>query len=132
MIFVDSSFWIAEALRSDGRHSDAATLSRAHATDALTTSTLVVGETWTLLRRRAGHHWAMRWLDRLLAAPAIGVERIDDALESEAWAWLRVHDERPYSFVDATSFALMRKLRITEALAFDGDFAAAGFAELRP
>jgi predicted nucleic acid-binding protein len=27
--------------------------------------------------------------------------------------------------------ALMRRLRIREALAFDGDFAAAGFVELR-
>jgi predicted nucleic acid-binding protein len=38
----------------------------------------------------------------------------------------------PYSFVEATSFVLMRKLRILEALAYDGDFAAAGFVELRP
>ena len=53
-------------------------------------------------------------------------------LEEEAWTWLGRHDERPYSYVDATSFALMRKLRIGEALAFDGDFAAAGFVELRP
>jgi predicted nucleic acid-binding protein len=43
----------------------------------------------------------------------------------------RVHNERPYSFVDATSFALMRRKRVPEALAFDGDFAAAGFNELR-
>ena len=62
----------------------------------------------------------------------VTIERIDTKTESEAWAWLRRHDERPYSFVDATSFALMRKLRIEEALAFDGDFAAAGFVELRP
>jgi predicted nucleic acid-binding protein len=41
------------------------------------------------------------------------------------------HDEREYSFVDATSFAVMRSLRIREALAFDGDFAAAAFVELR-
>ena len=60
------------------------------------------------------------------------MDRVDDELEAEAWAWLRVHDERPYSFVDATSFALMRKLRIRDALAFDGDFATAGFNELRP
>lgn len=44
----------------------------------------------------------------------------------------RTHDERPYSFVDATSFALMRSLKIRQALAFDGDFTAAGFVELRP
>ena len=59
------------------------------------------------------------------------VMRIDDRLEQEAIQWLRRHDERPYSFVDATSFALMRSLGIQEALAFDGDFAAAGFVELR-
>jgi predicted nucleic acid-binding protein len=74
----------------------------------------------------------MRWLDRVRSAPNVVVERVTEALEDEAWAWLRVHDERRYSFVDATSFALMRKLRIREALAFDGDFAAAGFVELRP
>ncbi len=33
--------------------------------------------------------------------------------------------------VDATSFAFMRAKGIQEALAFDGDFAAAGFTELR-
>lgn len=44
---------------------------------------------------------------------------------------LRRHDERGYSFVDAVSFAVMSDLRLHEAFAFDGDFAAAGFAELR-
>ncbi len=36
-----------------------------------------------------------------------------------------------YSFVDASSFALMRGLQITQAFAFDGDSATAGFVELR-
>jgi len=48
-----------------------------------------------------------------------------------AWAWLRKHDERVYSYVDATSFRVMRDRRLREALAFDQDFAAAGFAEVR-
>ena len=60
------------------------------------------------------------------------VERVSPDVEDTALGWLRQHDEREYSFVDATSFALMRALRITDALAFDGDFAAAGFVELRP
>lgn len=58
--------------------------------------------------------------------------RPDEAAEAEAFRWLRRHDEREYSFVDAASFATMRRRRLTEALAFDGDFSAAGFVELRP
>jgi predicted nucleic acid-binding protein len=34
--------------------------------------------------------------------------------------------------IDATGFAVMRHRRIREALAFDGDFNAAGFVEVRP
>jgi predicted nucleic acid-binding protein len=56
---------------------------------------------------------------------------VSPELEDDADRWLRRRDEREYSFVDATSFAMMRSLRITQALAFDGDFAAAGFQELR-
>jgi uncharacterized protein len=96
------------------------------------TSNLVLAETWTFLRRRAGHGQAMRFLDAATRLPTLTISRVDEGLEAEAWRWLRRHDERPYSFVDATSFALMRRHRLREALAFDGDFAAAGFLELRP
>jgi len=57
---------------------------------------------------------------------------VERAAEDDAWEWLRRHEEREYSFVDATSFATMRRRRMREALAFDGDFAAGGFIEVRP
>ena len=132
MIFVDTSFLVAYALTSDSRHADALALGEPFSRGSLVTSTIVLGETWTTLRHRLGHARTRGWVDALWALEHVHMERIDPALEDQAWAWLRVHDERPYSFVDATSFALMRKLRIREALAFDGDFAAAGFVELRP
>jgi predicted nucleic acid-binding protein len=62
----------------------------------------------------------------------VQVVRVSEELEDEALRWLKQHDEREYSFVDATSFAYMRAKGIEEVLAFDGDFAAAGFTELRP
>lgn len=62
----------------------------------------------------------------------LAIQHVDEVIEREAWRWLERHDERPYSFVDATSFAVMRRLRVREALAFDDDFSAAGFVELRP
>ena len=131
MIFVDTSFWIALAVDADARHRDASELLAAHASAALATSSDVRGETWTFARRRFGHRAAVALLDRIEQAPRLQVLRSGPTDEQEAWAWLRRHDEREYSFVDATSFALMRRLAIREALAFDGDFAAAGFVELR-
>lgn len=131
MIFADSSFWIAFRNRRDDLHPSAMQLIAAHGQSALITSNYVRGETWTFLRRRVGHSAAVRFLDILEHSPRIQVVRVDDEIEAAALLWLRQHDERKYSFVDATSFQLMSRLGIFEALAFDGDFSAAGFHELR-
>ena len=97
------------------------------------TTNHVRGEAWTWIRRKAWHVKATEMLDNL-ADPSghVGVSGVSEQMEEEALLWLRQHDEREYSFVDATSFAFMRAKGIEEALAFDGDFAAAGFVELRP
>jgi uncharacterized protein len=131
VIFVDSSFWIALADERDERHEQATAVLREHSDSSLVTTNHVVGETWTFLRKRHGHRIALRFLDSIEGAARLRVVATPSEVEDEAWRWLRRHDERVYSFVDATSFALMRSLRIREALAFDGDFEAAGFVELR-
>jgi predicted nucleic acid-binding protein len=131
VIFVDTSFWIATNLPRDAHHPVAEQLLREHRTDQLTTTNHVLGETWTFIRRRASHSDAMRFFDRAVGSPRLSIVHIPEVMEAVALAWLRRHDERRYSFVDATSFALMRSLKIKDALAFDGDFSAAGFHELR-
>jgi uncharacterized protein len=131
VIFVDTSFWVALAIEPDERHAAAAELFARRASAALATSNQVRGEIWTFVRRRFGHRRAVELINRLDQTPRLRLVRVGEHDEREAWDWLRRHDEREYSFVDATSFALMRRLAIREALAFDGDFAAAGFVELR-
>ena len=131
MIFVDTSFWVALQMRGDPHHRDAVALLQAHADEPMVTTNHVRGETWTFLRRRDGHRSAVRFLDALERSPRFEVVGVDGEVELEALSWLRRRDEREYSFVDATSFAVMRQRRIREALAFDEDFAAAGFVELR-
>ena len=106
-------------------------LLRSHAVQPLLTTNHVRGETWTFVRRRAGHAAAVEFLDALARSRRIEVVTVDEGLERDALRWLRRHDEREYTFADATSFAVMRERRIDETLAFDGDFAAAGFVELR-
>ncbi len=132
MRFVDTSFWFSLQDRLDRHHGEAAALAAGQHPERLLTSNHVVGETWTIIRRRLGHAAAVGFLDRLRALPNLEIAHVDEALEAEAWGWLRRHDEREYSFVDATSFVMTRRRRVREALAFDGDFAAAGFVELRP
>ena len=121
---------MAFQLPRDPYHERARLLFESFGGAPLMTSNHVRGETWTFLLRRARHEAGVRFLDALERTERVGVHFVDELLEREALDWLRRHDEREYSFVDATSFAVMRSLGIREALAFDGDFAAAGFVEL--
>ncbi|MGH9196829.1 MAG: type II toxin-antitoxin system VapC family toxin, partial [Acidimicrobiia bacterium] len=134
--FADTSWWVAWSLPSDGRHRDAlAMLAHLGPAELVLSTNLVVGETWIFLRRRDGHRSSVAFVDTvgvLQEQSKLTVHRVTIEQEAKAWGWLRRHDERAYSFVDATSFEVMRDRRLREALAFDQDFAAAGFLELRP
>ena len=131
MKFVDTSFWIA-LLSEEDRNYAAAQALVGDGPGPLLTTNQVLGETWTLIRRRFGHERAVACVRAVRAVPTLSILHVDPALEDDAWRWLRRRDEREYSFVDATSFAVMRRRRMREVLAFDGDFSAAGFVELRP
>lgn len=73
----------------------------------------------------------MAFLEALSKSPRLHIEHVTEQLETQSLYWLRQRDDREFSFVDATSFAVMRRRRVNDALAFDGDFTAAGFVELR-
>ena len=131
MTFADTSFLIALILRDDDHHAEARELLRRHSDHGLVLTNHVLGETWTLLRRWGGHRASVRAVEAFTRSPRYAVHHAGAGLERDALEWLRRHDERTYSFVDAVSFAFMRDERIGEALSFDGDFGAAGFTQLR-
>ncbi len=136
MKFADTSWWVAWALPGDARHAEALDmLSLLGTSEQVLTTNLIVGETWTFLRRKDSHLTAVNFLDRIATlegADKLAVHQVTGDQEAKAWSWLRRRDERVYSFVDATSFEVMRQRRLREALAFDQDFSAAGFIEVRP
>lgn len=129
MVFADTSFWAALGNATDDRHEDAVRLWSGKP-GIVITSNHVLGETWTLLNRRSGHRVATT-VAAIRHSAQVRVDHVSPELEEEAWQWLAKRDEREYSFVDATSFALMRKKKISEAFAFDDDFTAAGFIQRR-
>jgi uncharacterized protein len=130
--FADTGFWYGLHVPKDRRHIDARALWQ-KGPDEIVTTDLVLGETWTLARvRGVSHGRAMELIDSIHASPRVEVVATDEGMRRQAWDWLRRHDERTYSYVDATSFVTMERRRLNDALTFDGDFAAAGYNELRP
>jgi uncharacterized protein len=133
VIFADTSFFVAGSDDRDTHHDAALRLFELVAGRPIVTTNHVRGESWTTIRRKLWHGKAVGFLDTAGGEEMhVHVAFVPEEIEAEALRWLRAHDEREYSFVDATSFAYMRANGIEEALAFDGDFAAAGFTELRP
>lgn len=116
--------------RRDDLHSRATDVLRSHAGEELATTNHVRGETWTFLRNRVGHPAARNFVESLARSPRTRVLFVTEELEDVAVRWLFRHDERPYSFVDATSFAVMRELGIDKVMTFDSDFEAAGYRVL--
>ena len=108
MIFADTSFFVAGADDRDRHHETALRLLERVAGQRIVTSNHVRGETWATLCRKLWHGRAVKFLDTVEGENRhVQVAHIPEELEEEALRWLRQHDEREYSFVDATSFAYM-------------------------
>jgi predicted nucleic acid-binding protein len=96
--FADTSWWVAWALPGDVRHHQAmGMLAALGRSEQVLTSNLIVGETWTFLRRKDSHRTAVTFLDRvgtLVHDGRLVVHRVASVQEAAALDWLRRHDER--------------------------------------
>jgi len=81
---------------------------------------------------RAGFEPARRALALIDASPSVTVEFATAQHHAAALDWLARLAPRPITYADAVSFALMEGTRCRHALAFDQDFAVAGFEIWRP
>lgn len=128
-VFVDTSAWYALASNRDANHAIAAQwlLRLTAQARPLVTTNHVVGESYTLVRRRLGSRAALELLSRLHGTALAQRAFVTEAWEEEAEQLLHQYEDQPFSYVDATSFVTMRRLGIQEALAFDQDFVVAGF-----
>ncbi|MBI3074439.1 MAG: PIN domain-containing protein [Deltaproteobacteria bacterium] len=129
MIFLDTSGLVALFDQRDSLHYDARAIWAAILLNAepLVLSDLVVAETVTLLRRRAGFIPAERVLGRLLSGDVAEIVYGDSDLFDSASDLFARYRDKDLSLVDCVSFALMRKRRIRRAFSFDRDFRDVGF-----
>jgi len=119
-LFVDTSVWYAAADRGDSSNERAKEILAAG--DALVTTDHVLVETWLLLRHRLGRHAAETFWDGLRSGVA-AIEAVTTADLESAWATGEAFPDQGFSIIDRTSFAVMQRLGLERAAAFDDDFA---------
>jgi predicted nucleic acid-binding protein len=128
-VFVDSGAWIALALSRDPLHARAREqwdlLQGAGA--KLHTSVPVVIETFTFLERNANRDVALAWKEAVYQRGTVRLISCELRDLEQSWEYFRRPDLHKLSAVDATSFTIMKRLRIHLAYAFDHHFAVVGF-----
>lgn len=117
-VFVDTGAWYALFDKQDNNHNRAKEFYKTN-TSPLFTSNFVVDEALTLLKNRIGIDTAITVGKKFFSQEITILLHITSELEKSAWQIFQKHCDKGFSFTDCTSFALMEKLRITAAFAFD-------------
>lgn len=125
---MDTSAFVALRNRAEREHEQARDSLRrlVHEEARLYTSNLVFAETYVALLVRVGRGEAIGWGRRFRAGTSIEMIRIDETIEDAAWQILEDHPDKRWSYVDATSFALIDQEGGREAFALDHHFTKRG------
>lgn len=134
--FIDTSAYIALAYADDTHHLTARDTMTALAGLRLpqVTTSYVLAETYTVLRRLAGHPAAVAFgtaTQRSSATGRLTVVYPDAALDAAAWDHFARYEDQDFSFVDCVSFAWLRADGQSEVFAFDRHFDVLGFTRFQ-
>lgn len=128
-IFADTSGWYAALDKRDSEHMAAKAFFNPLSASLITTN-LIISETITLVNQRLGHTKALKIWDKLWNEGVAKKFFVTPEIEHLAWKMFREYDDKTFSFVDCTSFVVMKHLGITSAFTFDDHFRQIGFTIL--
>jgi predicted nucleic acid-binding protein len=129
-VFLDASFWIGLRDEQDARNGRAATRTAELLAQRLhfVTTPLVFAETHAYFTRAPRRRQQI--LDDVEHNPIIQCEPLTPLEQTEAIHLLRRHKDKSYSFCDAVSFVVMRRLGLTRVATFDEHFRQFGGFEI--
>lgn len=126
-IFVDTSALVAYADEDESNHLKASDfINQLKTIDRLHASNYVFDETVTRLRFTLGHRLALTFAEGLLQSGLYQIHYIDSEREKRALEIFRRYHDKPLSFTDCTSVALVREKKLDGVFAFDEDFRSVG------
>jgi len=128
-VLVDTSAWLALADQHDQSHRQATALFeqlKAQRT-VLVLSEWVLAESLTAIRHHVNFPAAVRFGRAVFDSHLAELVVSEETLRRKAWAIFQRYDDKDFSFVDCTSFAVMEQLKLQTAFAFDRHFEQYGF-----
>ena len=130
--FWDTSGWFSLVIPSEENHKAAKNIADQlqKSKSPFFTSDLVIQETMTLLMARKEAEKAKQFWASFIDSKVIRLERIDEVRFQKSGDYFSKHIDHGYSFVDASSFILMKEFKITDAVTTDKHFTQAGFHKL--
>ncbi len=130
-VFVDTSAYYAFADVTEEKHAAAQAAAQRFYREGVefSTTNFIAAEMYALVLTRVGRATAIRVLDRLYAS-GTRIVRATEGDETRAREILRRNQDKDYSYVDAISFAIMQRLHIRLAWAYDQHFAQFGFVQV--
>ena len=131
-IFFDTWGWTAIAHQDDDQHARTLSFYKAFLLNkgVPVTTDYVLAETITLLRTKTDGKGVSVFIDAVLNGLKDGkviLERIDEKRWTKAWDLAKKYHDKPYiSFIDFSSFVVMKELNVTDVLTADKHFEDAG------
>ncbi len=128
-IFVDTSGWFELLVPGSRLQSQVQSVMRTPEC-RFVTSTHVLHELVPLILRQGSHHIAASAVRSIRTSPEVRIECPDEAEEARIWRLFLDRPDKRYSLTDCSSFIIMRRLGITEAVTTDNHFRQEGFTVL--
>lgn len=129
-VFIDTGAFLALKDSNDVCHKKAVNIAK-YLTEktrkACITTDYVLCETYTILRKKAGHKLAVQFGEEIKQGSRLEIVCLNKKLIDKAWDIFKQYKDKDFSFTDCTSFAVMKYYKITQAFAFDKHFEQAGF-----
>ncbi len=131
-VFADASYWIALANPRDELHQKAIQVSAALGQARLATSEMVLTECLNHLAGKGAHlrRAVVEIVNRIREDPNTTVFPQTSILFRETLAFYAERYDKAWSHTDCSSFLLMRKHGLNEALTYDEHFQQAGYRAL--
>ncbi len=130
-IYIDTSAWFSLMHQENKNHNNISFIynSLLKNNNIIVTSNFVIGETYTLMRVKLekSSNKPFDFLDLIKKSTKIKIVYINKEIEEKAIEILKKYTNHKFSYVDATSFALMKDRNIEYALTLDKHYATAGF-----